>query len=213
MLPLSEILPPPNPPCRSMLPGSPAIQPLKEPAVPVRSIGTPCATPNRPSTCRVWFGACALSVAFGISTTTGGRPAPSDTVRTESRISTVLIHGKAATVRSRSDRLSPGWGPDPSGGGSISRLASPTSLRSTSMSAPSSRIRPIFTSPRNSENGSRKSVRRRTRARSGREPQAAFERVTPSATIAGSLPSLTVSGTRAASSRPVTLRTCSVNRA
>ena len=196
-----------------MLPGSPAIQPLNEPAVPVRSIGTPCATPNRPSTCKVWFGACALKVAFGTSITTGGLPAPSVTVRTESRTSTVLIQGKAEDVRSRSDRFSPGCGPDPSGGGSISRLLSPTSLRSTRMSAPSSRIRPILTSPRNSENGSRNSVMRRTRARSGRDPQAALESVTPSATIAGSLPSLTLSGTRAASSRPVTLRTCSVSRA
>ncbi len=36
-----------------------------------------------------------------------------------------------------------------------------------------------------------------TRARSGRVPQEAFESVTPSATIAGSLPSLMLSGTRA----------------
>jgi len=53
----------------------------------------------------------------------------------------------------------------------------------------------------------------RTRAISGRDPHGAFESVTPSATMAGSLPSLTASGTLAASSRPVTLRICSVRRA
>ena len=57
------------------------------------------------------------------------------------------------------------------------------------------------------------SVSLRTRAMSGREAQDALESVTPSATMAGSLPSLTLSGTLAASSRPVTLRTWSIIRA
>ena len=107
-------------------------------------------------------------------------------VRTESRTSMVLIQGKAGLVRSLSERFSPACGPEPSGGGSMSRLVSPTSLRSTRMSAPSSRTRPILTSPRNSETGSRNMVSLRTRARSGREPQVALVRVTPSATMAGS---------------------------
>ena len=55
-------------------------------------------------------------------------------------------------------------------------------------------------------------VMRRTLARSGRDAQAALVSVRPSATSAGSRPSLTESGTLAFSSRPVTLRIWSVSR-
>ena len=133
-------------------------------------------------------------------------------VRIELRTSMVLIQGKAGLVRILSEWFSPACGPEPSGGGSISRLVSPASLCSTWMSAPSSTTLPTFASPRNSEKGSRYIVMRRTLARSGRDAQAALLRVTPSATSAGSRPSLTDSGTLAFSSRPVTLRIWSVSR-
>ncbi len=82
-LPLIAILPPPKPPCTSMLPGSPRIQPSNEPAVPVSSSGVACGAENLPSSCSGWLGACDLKVAAAISSTTGGRPCPSAMVSTE----------------------------------------------------------------------------------------------------------------------------------
>ncbi len=211
--PLMAILPAPKPPCRSMLPGSPRIQPSNEPAVPARLKAAAWGAAKRPSSCSAWLGAGDFSVPLAISRTIGGRPAPSTMVNTESRTSTVEIHGNAGLGFSLSERFSPACGPEPSGGGSISRLVSPASLVSIRMSAPSSSTRPTLASPRNSENGSRNIVTLRTRASSGRDPHGALASVTPSATSAGSRLRRTESGTRVASSRPVTLRTCSVSLA
>ena len=195
-----------------MLPGRPRIQPSNEPAVPVRSSWAACGALKCASIVSAWLGAVAFNVPLEISSTTGGRPPPSATVRTESRTSMLAIHGKAGLATTRKDLLSTARGPEPSGGGSISRLASPASLRSTRMSAPSSTSRLIFDSPSRSENGSRYIVILRTRASSGRDPQDALDSVTPSAISAGSRLKWTLSGTRAVSWRPVTRRTWSSSR-
>ena len=170
-----------------MLPGRPRIQPSNEPIVPVSSNGAACGAARRASICRGWLGADDLKRAVR-HLEHDRRPAGA-LGDGQHRIAHLdgVDPGEGRIGLQPSERFSPGCGPDPSGGGSISRLVSPASLRSTRMSAPSSThaADPGLAQEQREGIEIHRDACAPARARAAM-PQAALVSVTPSATSAGS---------------------------
>ena len=100
-LPLIAILPPPKPPCTSMLPGKPRIQPSNEPTVPGELERRRLRCAELASICSGWLGAVDLKRAAR-HLEHHRRPAGAlgHGQRPSSRTSIVPIHGNAGFVRS-----------------------------------------------------------------------------------------------------------------